>query len=388
MRVVALTGLTGFLGPAVLAKGLETDFADRWICLVRADDAAAARKRAIDSLALFVGEAAAVAAQAKIDIVVGGLNTPGVLDAPIFRSVTEFVHLAADTSYRSRANNHLVNVEGTRAVALAARRMPHLRRMIYAGTAMICGRNAPLLVHEDDSPNPAAEHVVYYTKTKAEAETMLRSEFADLPVVVVRPSIVAGHSVLGAEPSASIFWMFRAGDKLRMVSGDPSGSIDVVPVDWTARTILQMLDRPSLKHATYHLSAGLAKRTKWVDLAAAFEACEPSGAPHVYEQIGAHEWRRLRARFEAVFGLGRPVEIAMLRAMRAYYEFCALGITFANDRLIGEGFALPPSLPEYLPVCLAKPAGLPIIQQFADDLGMFLPALGEIGQKALQTIER
>ncbi|CAO3424300.1 hypothetical protein [Azospirillum argentinense] len=69
----------------------------------------------------------------------------------------------------------------------------------------------------------------------------------------------------------------------------------------------------------------------------------------------------------------------MLRAMRAYYQFSTLGVVFANERLTAEGFALPPTLSDYLAACLSAPANLSIVDQFADDLGMFdeAPAVQE-----------
>ncbi|MDI7066993.1 SDR family oxidoreductase, partial [Klebsiella pneumoniae] len=48
-----------------------------------------------------------------------------------------------------------------------------------------------------------------YTQCKREDERLLRSTYPNLPLVVVRPSIVVGHTVLGTLPSASIFWVFR-----------------------------------------------------------------------------------------------------------------------------------------------------------------------------------
>ncbi|MBI3504822.1 MAG: SDR family oxidoreductase [Proteobacteria bacterium] len=370
-RTILLTGATGFLGGAVLAEGLSTRLAERWVCIVRGKSDIEAHARVRKNLALFLGEDAVDAALERVEIVRGDITDSSVLAGARFDAVTEILHLAADTSYRSRENNRLVNVGGTRAIAERARRMPGLRRFIYSGTAMICGRNAGPVVREDDSPSPNAEHVVYYTKTKAEAETMLRTEFADLPVVVLRPSIVAGHSVLGAIPSASIFWMCRTIDALRIVSGDPDGGIDVVPVDWAARTILGFLVRPKLKYATYHLSGGTAKPTRWKELAARFEQLDPSDGVRAYEQVGCTEWKRLRNRFEDVFGLTRAIDLAMLRAVRAYYEFCALGFAFDNSRLVEEGFALPLAMPDYLSVCLANPSNRSIVAQFADDLGMF-----------------
>ncbi len=373
MTTVFLTGATGFIGGATLAQGLAAGMADRWYCLVRGTDIASAKHRLIANLSRFMGETAALAAADRVDVICGDVADVDAIAHEGLDAVTHVLHLAADTSFMARGNCDLVNVAGTRAMALRARRMKKLSRFVFGGTAMICGRDAPPVVHEADFPSVEAAHIVSYTKSKVDAETLLRSEFADLPVVVARPSIVVGHSVLGCGPSSSIFWMFRAGDRLRLVAGAPQGGIDVVPVDWTAQVLLGLLFRPALRHGVYHLSAGSEKRTSWAGLAAAFQRCDPAGGPRLYTHVDEGGRQILRSRFAAAFGLAGALEVAMMRAMRAYYEFSALDVVFANDRVIDEGFPPPPSLPEYLGLCLAQPSGLSILDQFADDLGMFAP---------------
>jgi nucleoside-diphosphate-sugar epimerase len=383
MTTVLLTGATGFIGGAALAHGLSRDPDTRWICLVRGNGVPQARARLLENLTRFMGADAAREAILRVEIVVGDITVPASLEDRRLDAVTHILHLAADTSFRAQEHCHLVNVEGTRALAARARRMPHLHRFLYGGTAMICGRNPPPLVTESDAPAEAAQHLVPYTRTKVAAETMLRHEFADLPVIMVRPSIVTGHRTLGCIPSSSIFWMFRAGDRLRLVAGDLTGGIDVVPVDWTAEILVGLLTKPTLAHDVYHLSAGEAKRTTWDGLAAAFERCDPQGGSRRYSRFDDGDWKTLRARFQAVFGLNRPIEVAMLRAMRAYYQFSTLGVVFANERLTAEGFALPPTLSDYLPACLSAPANLSILDQFADDLGMF-DGVPEVQENSVQ----
>lgn len=371
MMTVLLTGATGFIGGATLAHGLSAVPDARWLCLVRGDGVLHAHARLLENLVRFMGADAARAAMARVEIIVGDVTRPDSLEDQRLDAVTHILHLAADTSFRAQEHCHRVNVDGTRALAERARRMPGLIRFLYGGTAMICGGNPPPLVRESDDPAEAARHLVPYTRTKVAAEAMLRRDFPELPVVMARPSIVTGHRTLGCVPSSSIFWMFRAGDRLRLVAGALSGGIDVVPVDWTAECLTGLLTKPTLAHDVYHLSAGASARTRWSDLARAFERCDPLGGQRAYSRFEDGDWKTLRVRFEAAFGLNQPLKIAMLRAMRAYYQFSVLDVAFSNDRLIAEGFAPPPTLAEYLPVCLSAPANLTILDQFADDLGMF-----------------
>ncbi|MFX6304015.1 hypothetical protein ABTF83_20105, partial [Acinetobacter baumannii] len=79
----------------------------------------------------------------------------------------------------------------------------------------------------------------------------------------------------------------------------------------------------------------------------AFQRCDPAGGPRLYNEFRSGDRQLLRTRFERAFGLDSALQTAMMRAMRAYYEFCALGVVFSNDRLVSEGFPLPPALPSY-----------------------------------------
>ncbi|MFL7906045.1 SDR family oxidoreductase, partial [Azospirillum argentinense] len=226
MTTVLLTGATGFIGGATLAHGLSHDSDGRCICLVRGKGEPQARTRLVENLTRFIGADAARAAIQRVEIVVGDITDPASLEDRRLDAVTHLLHLAADTSFRAQEHCQLVNVEGTRALAARARRMPHLHRFLYSGTAMICGRNPPPVVQESDAPADATQHLVPYTRTKVAAEAMLR-----------------------------------------------------------------------------------------------------------YSRFDDGDWKTLRARFQAVFGLNRPIEVAMLRAMRAYYQFSTLGVVFANERL-------------------------------------------------------
>ena len=101
------------------------------------------------------------------------------------------------------------------------------------------------MVHEDDFPSEHAAHLVAYTRSKAEAERQLAEHFADLPLVIARPSIVVGHTELGCKPSGSIFWVLRAVEAVRFITWDLENRIDVVPVDWAASALRHLLFAPA-----------------------------------------------------------------------------------------------------------------------------------------------
>ena len=106
------------------------------------------------------------------------------------------LHLAGDTSLLSVRGVRRTNIEGTLALANRMRRAPRLVRFLHVGTAYICGCDPPRLVREVDYPQADVQHIVEYTRSKAECELLLESGFSDLPLVIARPSVVIGHTSL------------------------------------------------------------------------------------------------------------------------------------------------------------------------------------------------
>src|SRR5205823_1748546 len=109
------------------------------------------------------------------------------------------------------------NILCTLALAHRVRRTGRLVRFLYVGTAYICGGRPPSVVHEDAYPRPDVGHLAEYTSSKAECEMLLERTAPELPLVVARPSVVVGHTRLGCEPSASVFWYYRTLHLLRRV---------------------------------------------------------------------------------------------------------------------------------------------------------------------------
>ena len=374
---ILLTGGTGLIGGAVLHNALQSGASDAWVCLVRAPDDSTGRERLTSRLARFTDRRTARMLTDRVEVITGDFTSADESNDPRLNAVTHVLHLAADTSWWGQDKVHRTNHDGTLSLARRACRMPKLERFLHVSTAMICGSNSPRLVQEEMYPSSGAVHLVSYSESKAEAEASLARQFPQLPIIVARPSVVVGHSVLGARPSASILWVFRAADRLRLVSCDLDGSVDVVPSDWTAEILLGLLRKPNLAHRVYHVSAGMARRSRWKALARAFEQADPAGGERVYERLPVGDKRLLQARFEEEFGFGDAVQLAMFRAMQAYYRFCELNVTFSNERLLAEGFRSSPSLPDYLFTCLRNCECPEIIDQFTDDMEMFVQDPGQ-----------
>lgn len=377
MSRILLTGATGLIGGAVLHRALVAKTDAEWVCLVRASDEEAGRQRIAARLGRFTSALNAQRMAQRVEIVAGDFTKADQIADPRLDSITQVLHLAADTSWWAQEKVHRTNHDGTLALARRAARMPRLDRFLHVSTAMICGGKPPTMVDETRYPDPDAAHLVHYSASKAAAETSLAAGFADLPLVVARPSIVLGHSTLGARPGSSILWVIRACDRLRLVAGSRDGTVDIVPTDWVADTLVEMLARPALAHGTYHLSAGTVSRTRWSELGRTLDRVDPAEGPRHYEEFSARDRATLHRRFTEVFGMDEAIKVAMFRALQAYYRFCELDVTFDNTRLLAEGFAPPPALSEYIGRCIETSGE--IVDQFREDFGGFAgaPVRGE-----------
>lgn len=171
---------------------------------------------------------------------------------------------------------------------------------------MACGTQCSPVVpesafgyNENENRNDGeTNHLVPYTQSKRDVERLLRIYYPSLPVVVVRPSIVVGHTVLGTLPSPSIFWVFRVVHAARRFSAKAMTRLDVVSVDDCARALALLAVKPKLAFDTYHVSAGSEAPTIGQIIGAMDEATGISGnaTPSAHRAISAGS----RARWSGV----------------------------------------------------------------------------------------
>lgn len=361
-RTVLVTGATGFLGGALLAHLLAARDDTRFLALVRASSVAEGYARVRRSIARF---ACADADERRIDVVCGDLADLGTYEDARFDQVTHVAHVAANTSFRSVREVRRVNVLGTLTLAHRMRRAPKLERFLQVGTAFSCGLRASggAAVGEDEYPRSEAQHVVEYTRSKAEAEMLLQNTAGELPLVIARPSIIIGHSRLGCGPSASIFWYYRAADLLRRIPVPLDTRDDIVPVDFAAVALATLLLKPALRYRRYHISAGEVSACSWHEMSAAFDRHHGARPDDPYRVMEPAAIVAERARLAPRLGLGD--EERMLMALRLYYSFPTL--VFDNRRLLEEGVAPPPRFVDYLDRCMTMPGGCSVYDQMTDD---------------------
>lgn len=372
--MILLTGGTGFLGGSFYLDAVKNGTAADYLLLIRGADEAACRARLATNLNRHSDRATAEAAARLCQILPGDLQSVATSTDPRLDQVTRIVHIAADTSFDSRQSVWEINVDGTLALAGRARKMRHLQRFLHIGTAFCCGETPHMeVVKEAPAASHTAPHIAEYTRSKAATEHALAAGFQDLPIVVVRPSIVVGHTTLGVRPSASIFWYYRLIDRTGLLPCKPDGFIDIIPVDWTTARLHDLLRKPELKHRLYHVSAGEGSRTMWTDFEEGFAAYGHEGGPRPYARFdhkGPEGWKPFDAAFKAAFPQRDLLNRTMAVGARKYHRFIAQDIAFDNSRLLAEGFTPPPRFKDYLGVCLSS-SDATIGEQFVDDASSF-----------------
>jgi nucleoside-diphosphate-sugar epimerase len=246
------------------------------------------------------------------------------------------------------------------------RRVSRLARFLYVGTGYICGVDPPPLVREDDYPRPDVQHFVEYTASKADCEMLLENTAPERPLVVVRPSVVIGHTQLGCRSSASIFWFYCTLDLLRRTTFPMDTRDDVAPVDDVADALIQLLFKPALQHRRYHISAGEVSAVSWHEIAAEFARCHGERPDNPYRQVDFPTIVAERGRLRELLGLGD--EDRLLMALELYLRFSQTGtVIFDNRRLLDEGMPRPPKFVDYLAKSATMPPNQSVYEQMAAD---------------------
>jgi len=346
-----VTGVTGFLGGTVVAELLTAPFSAKLLLMVRACSPEEGLERARRSLERFEVPHALLAKLTVANILCGDLGNVAAFERdPRLDAVTHVVNCAGITSFGKDPDVWRVNVDGTLAFAHRLKRATGLKRFVHISTAMICGDKPPHVVEEDVSLGINGHHLVPYTESKAEAERRLLKEMAGLPFVIVRPTIIAGHTRLGCRPSGSIFWAFRMSHALRMTTSPLDGKIDVVPVDYAARAVLHLAAAKELHYNIYHVGSGPSHSSTFAEIDAAFVKADGGVRSGEFHSGSIEEALKHRDSFQQIFG--QCNRRFMQVAIRLYGGFAALNATFDNSRLLKEGAPPPPKFSDYLGVCL------------------------------------
>jgi long-chain acyl-CoA synthetase len=346
-RCLLLTGATGFVGMAVLARLVEhTDH--HVACLVRArdDEDAEARLRVVREAVFGDREANA----ARMTALAGDLTHPwlglgGRHDAVAAR-VRSIVHSAASVAFDLPLDDaRAINVTGTERVLALAAAAGGLERLTYVSTAYVAGERRGTA--REDHLDPDARFRNAYERSKAEAEARVAAHRDELPVTVVRPSIVVGESTTGWTAAFNVLYpplrAFAAG-AYPVLPARRRAPVDVVPVDFVADAICALHDHPEAAGGTFHAVAGGAASSVGELVAMGARRFGQRGPrlvpPSVYRRVVAPLVRRR----------GASTVRRMLDRSAIYFPYFSMRVRFddARARSLLEPLGIaPPPLREY-----------------------------------------
>ncbi|HYU34097.1 MAG TPA: amino acid adenylation domain-containing protein [Thermoanaerobaculia bacterium] len=255
---VLLTGATGFVGAFLLREILDRTSGPIH-CLVRAKSAreGASRLRSVlESYGLWRSEA-----RDRIVAVPGDLTRPrlGLSEEGFSRlagQIGAIVHCGASVHFTSPfAVSRAANVEGTIEVlrlSAAAGGVP-VHAISTVGIFSV-----PDCEHSETASIDDQRHSIVngYAASKWVAEKLLQeARGRGVPTSIYRLGRVTGHSVTGAANLRDFFHRLLAG-ALRMGTFPEELEeieIDLTPVDWVARAVVEMVSRPADGATEWHL---------------------------------------------------------------------------------------------------------------------------------------
>jgi len=260
--LILLTGATGFLG-AQIARILLRDTDHRLAVLVRGRDERDARRR-LESVWSGWPETEGAFGSDRVRVLPGDLSRPGLglgrhSVSELKRTLTHVVHAAAELKLDGELGElRRINVEGTsRLLELArAAHVDHgLERYAHVSTAYVAGSRTGEVAEEELTDVYGFANA--YEQTKYEAELQVRAAMRELPVSVFRPGMVVGDSLSGEIRAFNTVYvplrLYLCG-RLRLVPVRPDLPVNLVPVDYVAKTIAKLLFDPRAIGLTFHLT--------------------------------------------------------------------------------------------------------------------------------------
>ncbi|TDR40393.1 nonribosomal peptide synthetase DhbF [Tahibacter aquaticus] len=290
---VLLTGATGFVGSHLLAALLR-DTSAQVICTVRAADAAQARTRLLQSLAL--RRLDVDAAQARIDVIAADLDLPqlGLAPAQLARIEHDcdlLLHCAARVDFlKPYAALRAANVDSTLALIRCSQRGRPKHLHLVSTLAVIGPDNG---AEVDEAAALASWHglVDGYSQSKWVADSLARqAQRRGLPLSIYRLGAVTGDRRHAICNPADLIW--RVTRLYADLGAIPALELplNLTPADDVASAIVALATRAESWGQVYHLGSP--------------QPLQASDIPAVFEQLGrtlqtlplAHWLERARAR--------------------------------------------------------------------------------------------
>jgi thioester reductase-like protein len=262
-----VTGATGFLGTALLARIGNDPTYEKIYVLIRGGKlgSAHARLKALltgifppSNLGPLIEKFVAI----EGDLTGDNLGLTATDHFMLQTSVNQIVHIGASTDFGAPLDeSRRYNVAGTRRVmdlAILCKKAGVLKRFDYVSTAYVAGIKAGTV--DENTTVRGQQFANNYERSKYEAEIMVRGCGDKLPITIYRPSIVVGDSRNGYTPHFKVlYWPLKLLSKrlLPLIPTNLRAQLDVVPVDFVADSIALLMKLEEANGKCFHLTAGI-----------------------------------------------------------------------------------------------------------------------------------
>ncbi len=261
------------------------------------------------------------------------------------REVTRVHHLASIYYLGETLGlTERVNVGGTRNVLGLAADLPRLQRFVFFSTAFVAGDRTGVILEDELWEGQRFRNA--YERTKFEAEQLVRSRMKDLPISVMRPSVIVGDSRTGEiDRLDGPYFLMRTlvhmpvDLPLPLLEGGVH-PLNMVPVDYVVAAADALARDPRAAGLTFHLTDP-----------------NPLSARKVFDLVADLAGRRRPRGSLPSAGIRLAMKLPgierFLRPQRHFIEYCSRLVIYncmnTLTCLAGTGIGCPP-FPTYAPV--------------------------------------
>ena len=190
----------------------------------------------------------------NMDLGLAGAEVRGLLE-----SVGTLFHLAGVYHLGVREREmKLVNLEGTRNALAFARRCKRLHRFVHMSTAFVAGTREGVIMEDELEEGQGFRN--RYEESKHLAEKLVQQAAADLPVSVVRPSLIVGDSRTGEidtleGPHFFMYVLVNLPLDIQLpLPGHGRHPLNLVPIDFLVDALPLIAADPEAEGLTFHLT--------------------------------------------------------------------------------------------------------------------------------------